>query len=60
MGVGVGRAASSSHVLDRGTGVSPNLPYFCIYCSLGWASVMVLTWELGRGLGSRIWDMGLG
>ena len=44
-GSGFSRAASSSHVLDRETGASLNLSYFCIYGSSGWASVMVLPWE---------------
>ena len=39
-----------SHVLDRGTGDSPNLPYFCIYGSSGWASVMVFPWEPNKGV----------
>ena len=33
------------HVLDRGTGASPNLPHFRVYGSSGWASAMVFPWE---------------
>ena len=47
-GNGFGRAASLSHALDRRTGASPNLPYFCIYGSSGWASVMVLPWKTNK------------
>ena len=33
MGVGCEESHASSHVLDRGTGASPNLPYFCMYAA---------------------------
>ena len=45
----------SSHVQDRGTDASLNLPYFCIYDSSGWASVMVLPWEHRKGVASSMW-----
>ena len=44
-GCGFGRAASSTHVLVSGTGVSPNLPY--LYGSSGWAGVMVRPLKAG-------------
>ena len=37
----VSRAASAIHGLVRRTGVFPNLPYFCICDSSGWASVKI-------------------
>ena len=37
----MGGAASSTHGLVRRTRVSPNLPYFCICDSSGWASVNI-------------------
>ena len=40
-GVGFWGAASSTHGLVRRTGISPNLPYFCICDSSGWASVEI-------------------
>ena len=39
----------------RGTGAFPNLPYFCIYGSSEWASVMVFRWEPNKA-----YDMGYG
>ena len=41
-----GGAASSIHVLVRGTGIAPHLPYFSYYGSQsGWASVVVSFWK---------------
>ena len=36
------------HDLVRGTGISPNFPYFRICGSSGWASVMALPWKAGN------------
>ena len=41
--------ASSTHVVVRETGVSPNIPYlYIIFGSSGWASVMVRPWKSGN------------
>ena len=47
-------------LLDRGTSSSPNLPYFCMHGSSGWAGVIVLAGEPRKGLGSRMLDTGTG
>ena len=52
-GSGFRGAASSIHGLVRGTGISPNFPYFCICGSSGWASVMVWPWKAGNYLRIR-------
>ena len=39
-GVGFRGAAPSIHVLVRGIRVSTNFPYFCLYGSSEWASVV--------------------
>ena len=48
-GVGVGL---EERVFDSwpssGTGFSPNFPYFCIFGSSGWASVIVQSWKAGK------------
>ena len=42
------RAASSSHVLDHGSGASTNLPHFCIHGLSRWDIVIVSPWEVNK------------
>ena len=41
----------------RGTGISPNFPYFCICGSSGLASVMVRPWKAGNYLRMGNWSV---
>ena len=52
-GSGFRGAASSTHDLVSGAGISPNFPYFCICGSSGWASVMVRPWKADNNLRNR-------
>ena len=54
-GSGFWGAASSTHGLVSGTGMSPNFPYLCICGSSGWASVMVRPLKAGNYLKIGNW-----